>query len=142
MKHKIAGLLSLIILLFVMTSGIFSHIVEFLCWLVTLNMTQSKISLAGEIFVKIVTWLLSYGFVGLIFNKLDWFNKGAMKFAYLVISTLLSFALCYVIMLMEKYLLHLVIVTGALFVLMIIVAIVTHYCNKRKIAVKVLAEGK
>lgn len=70
--------------------------------------------MAGEIFVKIAAWLISYTAVGLIFNALGWFNSDVMKFVYFVISTLVSFALCYVVMLLETYLLYIVIALGVL----------------------------
>lgn len=114
MKGRIAAIIAFLLFIFIFTSGLFEGIVNFLTWLVTLNMTQSNISMAGEIFVKIAAWLISYTAVGLIFNALGWFNSDVMKFVYFVISTLVSFALCYVVMLLETYLLYIVIALGVL----------------------------
>ena len=95
MKGKIIAIIAFFVFIFVLTSGLFSGLVDFLVWLVTLNITQSNISMAGEIFVKIAAWAISYSAVGILFNALGWFNSNAMKIAYFIISTLVSFALCY-----------------------------------------------
>ena len=47
------------------------------------------------------TFAISYTLVGIIFNALGWFNSKIMSIAYFVISTLLGFALVYVVMLIE-----------------------------------------
>lgn len=99
--------------------NLFEGIAKLLIWLFTLNMTQSEISVAGEIFVKIATFAVSYGVVGCIFNAIGVFDSKAMKFLYFVISTMVSFALCYVIMLIETYLLYIAIVLGILLVIII-----------------------
>ena len=106
MKGRIAAIIVFLLFIFIFTSGLFEGIFNFLTWLVTLNMTQSNISMAGEIFVKIATWIISYTVVGMIFHALGWFDSDAMKFVYFVISTLVSFILCYIVMLLETYLLY------------------------------------
>lgn len=132
MKGRIAAIITFLLFIFVFTSGLFEGIVNFLTWLVTLNMTQSNISMAGEIFVKIATWIISYTVVGMIFHALGWFDSDAMKFVYFVISTLVSFALCYIVMLLETYLLYIVIGLGVLLAIVIILAIVL-YIRHRKV---------
>lgn len=130
MKGKIIAIISFFVFIFVLTSGLFSGLVDFLVWLVTLNMTQSNISMAGEIFVKIAAWAISYSAVGILFNALGWFNSNAMKIAYFIISTLVSFALCYVVMLLETYLLYIVITLGIL--LAVIVTVIALFYIKGK----------
>lgn len=132
MKGRIAAIIVFLLFIFVFTSGLFEGIFNFLTWLVTLNMTQSNISMAGEIFVKIATWIISYTVVGMIFHALGWFDSDAMKFVYFVISTLVSFALCYIVMLLETYLLYIVIGLGVLLAIVIILAIVL-YIRHRKV---------
>lgn len=132
MKGRIASIIVFLLFIFILTSGLFEGIVNFLIWLVTLNMTQSNISMAGEIFVKIAAWIVSYTTVGIIFHALGWFNSDAMKFVYFIISTLVSFALCYVIMLLETYLLYIVIGLGILLAGVIVLAIVL-YIRHRKV---------
>lgn len=132
MKGKIAAVIAFLLFLFFFTSGLFEGIANFLTWLVTLNMAQSNISIAGEIFVKIAAWIISYTAVGIIFGALGWFHSDVMKFVYFIISTLVSFALCYIIMLLETYLLYVVIGFGILLAVVIAFAIVV-YIKHRKV---------
>jgi integral membrane protein len=131
MKGKIAAVIIFLLFIFFFTSGLFEGIVNFLTWLVTLNMTQSTISMAGEIFVKIAAWIISYTAVGILFNAVGWFNSDAMKFVYFIISTLVSFALCYVVMLFETYLLYIVIALGVLLAGTITFVIVLYIKRKK-----------
>lgn len=130
MKSKIAGILALIIFVFFITSGLFEGIMNFFVWLVTLNATQSSISAAGEIFVKIVSFVVSYTAVGILFNAIGWFNSDAMKLVYFIVSTLVSFALCYVVMILESYLLYIAIGLGVL--LLLIIGFIIGLCLKNR----------
>ena len=67
----------------------------------TLQYTTPETSVAGKVIVKILTFAISYTLVGIIFNALGWLNSKIMSIAYFVISTLLGFALVYVVMLIE-----------------------------------------
>ena len=132
MQGKIIAIISFFVFIFVLTSGLFGGLVDFLVWLVTLNMTQSKVSMAGEIFVKIATWAISYSAVGILFNALGWFNSNAMKIVYLIISTVVSFALCYVVMILETYLLYIVITFSVLLAAIAITIVLIYIKDKRK----------
>ncbi len=131
MRDKITAIIVFFVFIFVLTSGLFSDFADFLVWLVKLNMTQSNVSKAGEIFVKTATFTISYGAVGILFNALGWFNSNVMKIAYFIVSTLISFALCYVVMLLETYLLYIVIILSVLLVA-VIIAIVLLYIKSKK----------
>lgn len=54
------------------------------------------------------------------------------KFVYFIISTLVSFSLCYIVMLLETYLLYIVIGLGVLLAVVIVLAIVL-YIRHRKV---------
>ena len=110
----------------------FEKITNFLIWLVTLNMTQSSVSIAGEIFVKIASWIISYIVVGFLFKTLGWFNSDVMKFVYFIVSALVSFALCYVVMLLETYLLYIAITCGILLIVIIGIAVFLHIKHRKK----------
>ncbi len=84
-------------------SGGIAKLFEFFAWLFLLQNTQADISIGGQIFVRIATFLLSYGLVGFIFNLIGLFNSKLMKAMYFVLSTLIAFGLSYVIMLIEIY---------------------------------------
>ena len=130
MKNKIIGLCSLIIFVFLGTSGIFDVISNFLVWLVTLNATQSNISMAGEIFVKVATFVITFIVVKIIFDAIGWYNSDAMKIAYFIISTVLSFVLCYLVMLFEQHIVAIAIVVAI--ILLILVGIILFLCLRSR----------
>ncbi len=132
MKRKIFGIISLILFVFLCTSGLFEEVVNFFTWLVTLNATQSEISKIGEIFVKTATFVVSYSVVGFLFNALGWFNSDFMKVVYAIVSTIVSFVLCYIAMLFETYLPYIVIVVVIALVAVIITAVVLYIKNRKR----------
>lgn len=129
---KLESLLAGIILLLLLCSGIFTDILKFFAWLFTLQYSQPETSVAGGIIVRSLTFVVSYGLVGLIFNSLGWFNSKAMKIAYFVISTLLGFALSYVVMVIEKYIVIIGIVLGIIVLALIAYFIVRTIIENKK----------
>lgn len=109
---KLGSFIAGILILLLLCSGIFADILKFVAWLFTLQYSQPDTSVAGGIIVRVLTFVVSYGLVGLIFNSLGWFNSKAMSIAYFIISTLLGFALAYVVMIIEKYIVTIGIVLG------------------------------
>lgn len=129
---RLSGFLAGIVLLLLLCSGIFVDIIEFFTWLFTLQYITPETSVAGSIIVKILTFAVSYTLVGIIFNALGWFNSKIMSIAYFVISTLLGFALAYVVMLIETHLLEIGITLGVIFVLSIAAIIFIAIKNKKQ----------
>lgn len=107
-------------------------IADFFVWLFILNLSQSPVSIAGEIFVKFATFTLSYAAVGAIFNATGWFNSRSMKIAYYVISTIISFALCYIVMLFETYMIQIAIAVLVVSIMAFIIYIVIQKRQKTK----------
>lgn len=132
MKKALGSIAALIIFVFLCTSGLFEGITNFFVWLVTLNMTQSSVSTVGEIFVKVATFAITYTVVGIIFNAIGWFDSDAMKIVYFIISTLISFALCYVVMIFETHLLLLSIIFGVILAAVIAFFIITGIRSREK----------
>jgi len=106
-KSALGGILVLILI----GTGIFSvllkftgEVMKFFLWLFTISMAEFGISQAGEIFVKVATFAISYILVGLLFGLVDGFKgKGdAMSIAYFITSTLLGFGLSVIIMFLES----------------------------------------
>ena len=128
--RKLSGFLAGIVLLLLLCSGVFADIIEFFTWLFTLQQTAPETSVAGSVIVKILTFAVSYTLVGIIFNSLGWFNGKIMSIAYFVISTLLGFALAYVVMLIETHLLEIGITLGIVFALAIALIIFNAIKNK------------
>ena len=131
MKKALSGLITLIIIVFVFTSGLIEPLTRFFVWLVTLNMTQSTVSKAGEIFVKIASFAISYLSVGILFNAIGWFDSDAMKIVYLIVSTIVSFALCWLVMVLETHLLLVSIIAGMLLAIVIVVRIAMALHSKK-----------
>ena len=129
---RLSGFIAGVVLLLLLCSGIFVDIIEFFTWLFTLQYITPETSVAGSIIVKILTFAVSYSLVGIIFNTLGWFNSKIMSIAYFVISTLLGFALAYVVMLIETHLLEIGITLGVIFVLSIAVIIFIAIKNKKQ----------
>lgn len=128
---RLSGVLAGIVLVLLLCSGIFADIIEFLTWLFTLQYITPETSIAGSIIVKVLTFAVSYTLVGLIFNALGWFNGKIMSIAYFVISTLLEFALVYVVMLIETHLLEIGITLALILVISIVAIIVMAIRNKK-----------
>lgn len=131
MKKEIVGIISSIVLLLLLCSGAFADILRFFAWLFTLQYSQPDTSIAGGIVVRVLTFLVSYGLVGLIFNALGWFNSKVMSVVYFIISALLGFALTYVVWAIEQYILIIGIVLGVVLAAIIIYIIVRIILNKK-----------
>lgn len=134
MKHKIQGYVLLFLIIFLCTSGLFSKVTDFFVWLVTLHYNTASISAWSEIFVKITTFIVSYGLVGIIYDSIGFHDKKIMSLSYYIISTILSFVLCYIIMLIETHILVIAIVLLCLLVLMIGIIVTFNIIehNKKK----------
>lgn len=117
---RLSGILASIVLLLLLCSGIFINMIEFFAWLFTLKFITPGTSIVGSIIVRILTFAVSYTLVGLIFDAIGLFNSKIMSIAYFIISTLLGFALAYVVMLIESHLLEIGIILGVIFILSII----------------------
>ena len=128
--RKLSGLVAGMVLLFLLCSGIFVDIFKFFTWLFTLQYITPDTSIAGSIIVKILTFVVSYAFVGLIFNLLGLFDNKIMSIVYFIISTLVSFVLAYIVMTIETYLLEIGIILGIIFIILIVAFIILN--KKRK----------
>lgn len=136
---KILCFLTNITLLLLLCSGIFADIIKFFTWLFTLQYISPDTSIIGSIIVKILTFAVSYTLVGIIFNALGYFNSKIMSVTYFIISTLLGFALAYIVMLIEKYLLEVGITLGMIFVVSIVIFIVVRI---KKTKYKIIEENE
>lgn len=131
MKKTLGLIIGLIGLIFVCTSGLIEPITKVFVWLITLQFNSPDISVFGQLVAKYGTWIITYAVVGFIFNSLDWFNSTAMKIVYFIISTVISFLLSWLIMVLENYLWLIAIVVGVV-LLIVIGGIATLYVIKKK----------
>lgn len=130
---KKAGIIiASIVILLLLCSGAFADILKFFAWLFTLQYSQPDTSIAGGIIVRILTFIVSYGLVGVIFNALGWFNGKVMKIVYFVISTLLGFVIAYIVWGIEQYILIIAIVMGVIVLAAIAYFIIRAVLDKKK----------
>ncbi|MBR4769984.1 MAG: hypothetical protein IK090_03535 [Clostridia bacterium] len=132
MKKTVSSIVALVAFLFICTRGLIQPLTKFFVWLVTLNMTQSTVSTVGEIFVKIASFAISYLSVGILFNAIGWFDSDAMKIVYFIISTIVSFALCWLVMVLETHLLLITIIAGILLVIVAALFIILSIRSKKE----------
>lgn len=129
---RLIGVLITILILVLLCTGVFADILRFFAWLFTLQYSQPETSIAGGIIVRILTFAVSYSLVGAIFGLVGLFNSKAMSIAYFIISTLLGFALAYIVWIVEQHILIIGIVLAVIFVGIIIFLIITWILNKNK----------
>lgn len=132
MKKTLASYVALILLIFLCTSGLIEPITKVFVWLITLQFNSPDISIFGQLVAKYGTWIIAYSLVGVLFNALGWFNSTAMKIVYFILSTIISFLLSWVIMVLENYLWIIAIVIGVLLILGLGILIMLFIYNKKK----------
>ena len=132
MRQKIIGYLLLFLVIFAITSGLFGCIAKVAIWLVTLDMSAPAISIAGQLVVKYGTWVITFSLVGAIFDFFGLFNSRLMSLLYVTISIVVSFALSWLVMLIEQYLLTIVIIVLALLCLSLAALILVRWYKKKK----------
>lgn len=129
---RLIGVLASIVILILLCSGVFADLVKFFAWLFTLQYSQPETSVAGGIVVRVLTFVVSYSLVGLIFNLIGLFNSKIMSVFYFIISTLLGFALAYLVWTIEQHILIIGIVMGVVAVLAVAGFVTMLILNKRK----------
>ena len=129
---KILGILAGIVLVLLLCSGMFVDILNFLTWLFTIENITPDTTVVGSVIVKILTFAVSYTLVAIIFNSIGLFNSKIMSLVYFIISTIIGFLLAYIIMMIEKYILVIGIILGAIFIVSILLLICINVKNKTK----------
>lgn len=132
MKVKISSFVGLIVLIFLCASGFIDPITKVFVWLITLDSNSPDISIFGQLVAKYGTWIITYSLVGLLFNILGCFNSTAMKIVYFIASTVISFLLSWLIMVLESYLKIIVIIICVILVIGLGVFITLLIHDKKK----------
>lgn len=132
MKRKIIGFISLFVLIAIFSSGIIAQFMEFIAWLLLLQYSGPETSLFGEIVVRVLTFLTTYGLVGCIFDAFGWYNSRWMKAFYWIISTIVGFIVAWIVWFFETYLLIIGIVLGFVLVGTIAYFLISHLVKMRK----------
>ena len=129
---KVIGTIAGIVFLLLLSSGIFVKIVEFGTWFFMLQYSGPETSIPGEIAVRLLTFLVSYGLVGIIFEIFGFYNSRLMKISYFVISTIVGFIFAYIVWTIEGHLLIIEIVLAAIATLIIVFFVIRTVVRKRK----------
>lgn len=132
MKNKIVGIIGLIAVIFFLTSGLFEWCTNVFIWLITLNHSNSTIFIFGQLFVKYATWIVTFSSVGIIFKSLNWFDSDAMKLVYFVVSTIISFVLSYVVMILENYAVYIAIGLAVVILILIVIIVILYIKSKKQ----------
>lgn len=98
--RKLIGLLVTIVII---STGLYKPLWKLFSWLILSNYTPSSLSLPGDIFVRLATFAVTFAIVGALFSEIGWFDKGAMKVTYFVLSTLVSLGLSWIVMVFETH---------------------------------------
>ena len=129
---RIITLVTIAVFLFLLASGVVGNAVEFFAWLFFLNYSKPELSIVGEIIVKTLSFLVSFGLVGLIFDSLGLYNAKAMKLVYLIVSTLVGLVLTYIFWTIKQYILVINIILGIILLLTISGIVLVKVFRKRK----------
>ena len=78
------------------------------------------------------TWIVTFSSVGIIFKSLNWFNSDAMKLVYFIISTIISFVLSYVVMILEQYAVYIAIGLGLIILILASIITILYVKSKKK----------
>lgn len=136
---NIKSAIGAIILIILIVTGIFSFLLDLtgefmklVLWLFQLSLTDFGLSPFVEIGIKLLTFVLSYALVAVIFNALGFFDSEAMKVVYFIVSTLIGFALSAVIMFLQENILIISWIILGIFVITVI-SIVTYQMIKKAV---------
>ena len=132
MKRRIVAAVLLGVLIFVCTSGLVEPITKVFVWLITLQLESPDISIFGQLVAKYGTWIITYSLVGILFEEMNWFNGTVMKIVYFVVSTVISFLLSWLIMVLEHYMVIIAIIIGSILALGTIAFVTWYLIKKRK----------
>ena len=102
MTKKNISIIGIISIILICSTGIINYVIEFFSELVLLSVSEPSISFISSIFKNKIVFLISYGFVGIIFKTTKIFDGKLMSIAYFVISTILSFVICSLIYFIEN----------------------------------------
>ena len=116
--------------LFLIWIGIFDDIIVFSAWLIMLNYNWADVSIVGEIIVRLLSFGISYSLVGSLF----WCFGGKIKsLAYHIISSLVGFALSWIIWKIEQNLVAIIIVFSSIVLVATAIFIICYLIrNKRQ----------
>lgn len=109
-------LIGLLIVIAIFGYGLYEPLLNFFTWLILLNYTPSSISFVGDVFVRVATFAISFTVIGKMFSQMGWFDRGIMRVAYFLTSTIVSCLLDWLVMTFETHIETILIAIIILFV--------------------------
>ena len=106
-----------------------AQMIEFFTWLFLLEYTQSEISLVGEIVVRVLTFAITFVLMKFIFGRK---GSGIKETVRWIISTIISFGLSCVVMLLEQHIVTILIVLAIVAVVVLAVWLTVYFVKKKK----------
>ncbi|HOJ44626.1 MAG TPA: hypothetical protein PK340_01125 [Bacilli bacterium] len=131
--YPLSGVLALFVLTWIAQSGLLIWLRDFLIWYINFMVTASTLNNVFVLIGKILTWVISYFLVGVIFNKLGWFNSKVMHITYVVIAFIINIFLTIILMFVQEYAVW--IVSGLIIIAICLIIFVVVYAireNKRE----------
>ncbi len=129
---KLGAVVSVIIFLVILSSGILSDILAFFVWLLMLEYSKPETSIFGDIVIRLLTFVVSYSLVGLFFETVGLFDKRTMKTTYAIVSTIFGFVFAYIVWTIEEHILIIGIIIGLATALAIAFWITNSVLKKKK----------
>jgi hypothetical protein len=134
----LSGIIALCVFVWIAQSGIIQWLGEFLTWYINYQVTTSDLNNAFVLISKILTWIISYSAVGLIFNLLGWFNSKVMSTVYVIVSFFINIALTLFLKFVQDY----AWIIGIVFLFITSLLIIVVIINLIKEQKGILAEEK
>ena len=121
------------IIAIVFLAYVFPPLMEFLAWwFVTKEAVSAPLSTGQTILIDIVTHLITYASVGVIFGFLGWWNKDTMHIVYVVVSEVISLLLVLFLRFIIEYYWILFIILGALLIVAIVLFVILKSKEKKE----------
>ncbi|MCR5349372.1 MAG: hypothetical protein K6E20_00115 [Acholeplasmatales bacterium] len=142
MKRLFAHIISFVVFLIVIfiLSKVIKPVGDFLAWwFITKEEINAPISTGQAILIDLITHLITYASVGVIFGLLGWFNGKAMHYTYVIISEVVALGLAILLRFILDYYWILFIIVGVLFVTAVIIYVITKFNRRKKDKKEVLA---
>ena len=135
MKRLFAPIISIaafLVVIFIL-SYVIKPLGDFLAWwFLTKEEINAPITTGQIILIDLITHLITYTSVGVIFGLLGWFNGKAMHYAYVIISEVVALGLAILLRFILDYYWIIFIIVGVIVITTIIVSIILKVRKKKK----------
>ena len=142
MKRLFAPIISFVVFLVVIfiLSKVIKPVGDFLAWwFITKEEINAPITTGQAILIDLITHLITYASVGVIFGTIGWFDSDAMHVAYVIISEIIALVLAILLRFFLDYYWVIFIIVGVIVAAAIVILIITKFNRRKKDKKEVLA---